>query len=248
MNSIGNVIIHLEETSSTNLYAQNLISSNKQAEGIIVLADFQSEGRGQGNNKWKSEKSSNLLMSLIVLPVFLTPVNQFYLNMAVCISVVRALEHVTGLVVNLKWPNDILINRKKISGILIQNSLGNNQINSSIIGIGINVNQKEFSEQLFHATSIAVETGKDFVIKDVLNVLIDNLRIFYYHLQNSKLEEIRKMYMNYLFGINEKVVMERKSGLKFTGILKGVSTTGELIIEENDNLQKYNHGEVRIVI
>ncbi|MBK7096045.1 MAG: biotin--[acetyl-CoA-carboxylase] ligase [Saprospiraceae bacterium] len=248
MNSIGNVIIHLEETSSTNLYAQNLISSNKQAEGIIVLADFQSEGRGQGNNKWKSEKSSNLLMSLIVLPVFLTPVNQFYLNMAVCISVVRALEHVTGLVVNLKWPNDILINRKKISGILIQNSLGNNQINSSVIGIGINVNQKNFSEQLLHATSIAVETGKDSVIKDVLDVLIDNLRIFYYHLQNSKLEEIRKMYMNYLFGINEKVAMERKSGLKFTGILQGVSTTGELIVEENENLQKYRHGEVRIVI
>ena len=71
MNAIGKIIIHLEETPSTNSYAQNLISSNKQAEGIIVLADYQSEGRGQGNNKWQSENKSNLLMSLIVFPVFL---------------------------------------------------------------------------------------------------------------------------------------------------------------------------------
>ena len=248
MNAIGSVIIHLEETSSTNSYAQILITSNKQVEGIIVLADFQSQGRGQGNKNWESEKKSNLLMSLIVSPVFLTPVKQFYLNMAVCLAVVRATEQMTGLIVNIKWPNDILVNKKKICGILIQNSLGNNQINSSVIGIGLNVNQKYFSDHLKNASSLAVETGKEFDIRDVLDKVIANLRIFYYHLENTKLEEIRKMYNNYLYGINEKIVLEQKNGLGINVILKEVSGTGELIVEENEKLIKFRHGEIKILI
>ena len=248
MKVIGNKIIHLETTASTNSYAQNLISTNKHAEGTIVFTDFQTDGRGQGNNKWLSEKKSNLLMSLILKPDFLSPVKQFYLNMAVCLAVSKSLEAICGSIVKIKWPNDIMIGNKKIAGILIQNSLSKDKISSSIVGIGINVNQKIFEDSITNATSVAIETGMEKDIKVVLDIIIDNLRKFYYHLENNKLEQISKMYIDYLYGINEKINLVKKSGETIYVELLGVTESGEMLITENKELVKYNHDQVRIML
>jgi len=243
---IGKKIIHLPETRSTNSFAKELVSSNKQAEGIIVLANYQTEGRGQGSNKWLSEKNANLLISVIVKFDFLIPENQFYLNISVCIAIVRSIEEICGIRAKIKWPNDILIGRKKVAGILIENSIGRKKINNSIIGIGLNVNQKYFDPSLTHATSLALETGIMYSVDEVLNILINNLRIYYQHLKSNKLSTLKKMYENLMYGFNESIVLTGKNGETIESIIIGIAENGELIVESAGSVLAFNHDQARI--
>ena len=243
---IGNKIIRLEETSSTNSYAKELVLSNKQAEGIIVLADYQTSGRGQSNKKWLSEKKANLLMSAITKPVFLAPENQFFLSIFVCIAIVRSIEEICAVRPDIKWPNDIMINGKKVAGVLIENSIGNNRIKNSIIGIGLNVNQKYFDPKLPFATSLSNETGRDYSIDEILNVVTTNLRIYYDHLKNNRFLPLRKMYENFMFGISNSVVLSAKNGESIKVIIIGITDRGELLVEKDGSVHSFNHDQVRI--
>ena len=243
---IGKKIIRLEETHSTNTYARELTSSNKQAEGIIVLANYQTDGRGQGANKWLSEKNANLLMSAIVKPDFLPPGNQFFLSISVCIAIIRSIEEICGIRAEAKWPNDILIGGKKVAGILIENSIGGTKINNSIIGIGLNVNQKYFDPSLTHATSLVSETGSIYFIDEVLNILISNLRIYYQHLKSNQLSTLKKMYENLMWGNNKSIVLTRKNGEKIEGTIIGITGNGELLVKSGGSVSAFNHDQARI--
>lgn len=243
---IGKKIIHLEETHSTNTYARELISSNKQAEGIIVLANYQTAGKGQGHNKWMSEKDANLLMSAIVKPAFLVPEQQFFLNISVCLAIVRSIEELYMTRAIIKWPNDILVNDRKVAGVLIENSLGKNTINNSIIGIGLNVNQENFDPSLPMATSLLLETGINCPLDKVFDLLLGNLRIYYQHLKGNRLETLKKMYENLMYGIKKSTVLSVKNGDQIECVITGITDHGELLVESGGSVVRFGHDQVRI--
>ncbi|MFI5220658.1 MAG: biotin--[acetyl-CoA-carboxylase] ligase, partial [Bacteroidia bacterium] len=129
--TIGKYIIRLETVDSTNNYAAALISKSKPAEGTAIMADFQDYGRGQRETIWESENGKNLLVSFILYPQIDTA-DYFLLNECFSLAVREVIEDITGLDVKIKWPNDILVNNKKIAGILIENSIRGNTILYSI--------------------------------------------------------------------------------------------------------------------
>lgn len=246
MNIIGSRIIELDETFSTNDFASSLIRTSKQADGTIVLAEYQTNGKGQGNNIWSSVKGENLLFSIIIFPEFLTPDKQFFLSVAVCLSLVDTINEYTKGVCEIKWPNDILLNNKKVSGILIQNTLAKNAIKNSIIGIGLNVNQKDFPKKLFQASSLYVETKLDFDKRLVFNSLVRNLNINYNYLKNLDYTYLKNKFLLHLYKLNIPDYFTFKNGKRIEGITRGIDESGKLIIEINDVQKSFSHGEVTI--
>src|SRR5688572_19765009 len=133
---IGNNILKLDAVDSTNTYATTLLKNQKPPEGLIIQAFHQTAGRGQMGTNWHSPAGESLTFSVILTPTFLKVDQQFYLNMAVSLGVYEYLttKGVAGGLI--KWPNDILVQRKKLAGILIENALQGNKIQHSIIGVG----------------------------------------------------------------------------------------------------------------
>src|SRR5690554_4031443 len=150
---LGKDILYLPVCHSTNDVAKDKLKEKEAAEGSIIITDQQTNGRGQRGNQWHSEPGMNLTFSLILSPKFLDPSELFGLNMAVALGIREALaQYISGVMV--KWPNDIVHKEKgKLGGILIENSLKGQKIESSIVGVGLNINQVEFP--LSQATSLA---------------------------------------------------------------------------------------------
>ena len=139
----GNSVIHLTSVDSTNKYAATLLRKENIPEGTVILADVQTHGKGQGGNTWLSDKDLNLLFSLILKPDFLPAYKQFYLSMSIASGIHDCMADL-GIRSWIKWPNDILIQDKKVAGILIENTIQFQNIQTSIVGIGLNVNQVTF--------------------------------------------------------------------------------------------------------
>ena len=197
-----NNIIHLKECSSTNDY---LISLNKKSnckEGTIVGTDFQSKGRGQRTNLWFSEKKSNLTFSIIIEP-FLPISYQFYLNIISSLSIYNVLKSILGEDIKIKWPNDIFYQDKKIAGILVENIVKNKKIQKSIIGIGLNVNQKKFP--ISEAISIANIISVKYKRKKLFNFILIELEKNYNFLKNKNFETLLGSYSLGLYKLNENI-------------------------------------------
>ena len=141
---IGKSVLKLDRTESTNDVMLQKLKSRQEAEGWVVIANHQTRGKGAGTNSWHDEPGKNLLMSLLLKPTFIKAADQFLLNELICVSIADALKTCCGIEVKLKWPNDIYVDENKIAGILIENTLRENYLHHSIIGIGININQIKF--------------------------------------------------------------------------------------------------------
>ncbi len=172
---IGKVYLRFDELSSTNDHAAELLApehpshtKSKPAEGTVIRADSQSAGRGQFGSRWESAAGKNLTFSVILYPEWLEIEAQFYLSMAVALAVHNAVCEVYRgpLPVQIKWPNDLYLGDQKMGGILIQNSLSGARIQSSIIGIGLNVNQLHFDPDLPNPVSLASASGHAFDLGD----------------------------------------------------------------------------------
>lgn len=138
---IGSDGVHLDALSSTNDYLKNLAARTEVPHGFYVSTDYQTSGRGQVGNRWVSDTGENILLSLLLKPPGLTLDQYFLLNMSVCLSIVDSLNHLhQGFLI--KWPNDILFDGQKIAGVLIENQISGNNLRQAIVGIGINVNQR----------------------------------------------------------------------------------------------------------
>lgn len=240
--------IFLPETNSTNKFAQNFIITNKQKENTIVLTDFQTDGVGQGNKKWHSEKGVNLLFSIVIYPHYLEARSNFLLSMITSISIAEVLKSYDVGEVNIKWPNDILLNNKKICGILIANQLCGRQIENSIIGVGLNVNQTDFPSELKLATSLHKESGKTFHLRSVLN---DILILFDYYielLKNFKLEIINHKYINLMFGLEGTLNFSTQTGELLEGRLIGIKQNGKIIVKIEDQVKSFDNSEIKIIL
>src|SRR5688572_4624485 len=156
---IGNNILKLSAVDSTNTYAATLLKNQKPPEGLIIQALHQTAGRGQMGTNWHSIAGESLTFSVILTPDFLPAEKQFYLNMAISFGLYEYLS-VKGIHDGLiKWPNDLLVHRRKIAGILIENSIKGKALQHSIVGIGININSAA-AELPSVATSLFSETGR----------------------------------------------------------------------------------------
>jgi len=244
---IGRNLIFLPEVQSTNSYAMNLLKNVNPPEGTLVYANYQTQGKGQRGSAWNAEPASNLTASLILKPFFLNLRNQFYLYLIsalACYDTMAEILDSSQFDIKIKWPNDILINKKKIAGILIENNILNNQVNGCVVGIGINVNQSSFDAS-FNATSISILLANNFPVFRVLETLCSNFEKHYLALKNEKFNSIQGNYLQHLFGLNTWRQFEINGAIKSLMIL-GVSDRGLLLLrEENDSIMEVDVKQIR---
>ena len=212
-------------------------------EGLVVTANFQTGGNGQRGKSWESSIGDNLLISIVIEPNISTK-NQFLLSKCVALALYDLLTLYTDAV-SIKWPNDILVGKQKIAGILIQNILKGNAITHSVIGVGVNVNQTKFKAYSPQATSLKLLLNKTFDISIIQEELLKCLAERIKQLRSEADQE--KEHLSALF-LNNKVAAFESEGQKFMGIIKGVSQSGKLHIRlEDDSITTFDNQEVKFL-
>lgn len=242
---IGKVLHEFDTLNSTNQYATKLLAEKKPPEGTIILTHDQYAGKGQAQNKWESAPHKNLTFTTILYPKFLPARNQFLLNQVVSLSVWETLQHYIGAGVTIKWPNDIYVFDKKITGILIQNSLKGSTLQSTIIGTGINVNQKKFVSDAPNPTSMALEIGKELALEAVLATFCQKLEHNYLQLKANQTAQLQQRYLNNLFRFKKTEFYQRMDGTIFKGQIVGVTKIGKLMIKTVDGTEEFAFKEVK---
>jgi BirA family transcriptional regulator, biotin operon repressor / biotin---[acetyl-CoA-carboxylase] ligase len=237
-------LIHLNTVESTNLHAADLLSGKQISGPTVILADFQTGGKGQGSNLWESKPSENLLFSIITFPDRIKAKEQFYISKTAAISIREVLsEHISN--VKIKWPNDILVNKSKISGVLIENTLKADNIITSVIGIGININQVEFS---IPATSLKKVSGKEYDLNSLLQTCLDKFYFWFEILNSRDFAQIDQEYFKNLFGFQDWLRFSW-GGIEFDGYIEGVEADGYLVLRARDGkIFKFGFQEVEFLL
>ncbi len=240
---LGKVLLRYDRLDSTNAEAERLLKAGTPAEGTVILAREQFEGKGQAENGWFTSPGKNLTLSIILYPKFLEPKSQFHLNMVVSLAVLRTLE-AYEIVSKVKWPNDVMAQEKKLAGILIRNSLTGKGIKHCVIGIGLNVNQDPFPEDLPKAGSMKTISGNIFSLDDVRKTLLENLEKYYLLLKSGKKNAILIAYLENLFGMNEERLFSDPEGNRFTGKIVGVDGSGRLLVNTRQRTLTFFNKEI----
>lgn len=231
---IGKNLLFLHDVESTNTYAMNLLRNVNVIEGTVIHTDNQTNGRGQRGSLWASNIAQNITSSIILKPTFLGIDNTFYLSKISALAVYDVLTDIlpnSQYDIKIKWPNDILVNRRKIAGILIETTIQNNLLNCCVAGFGINVNQTHFGD-LQKATSLKLLSHKEFLPTDVLKTLCRYVEKYYLALINSNYEEINQNYLKHFFGLNEFLNFELRGEFKNL-MVKGLTNSGLILLEDN---------------
>jgi BirA family biotin operon repressor/biotin-[acetyl-CoA-carboxylase] ligase len=246
---IGKTLIELPSCPSTNDHALSLLSKNKPKEGTVILTFNQTQGRGQVGSQWIGEAYQNIAFTCILYPHFLSPKEQISLNQAVALAAFHLVNQHTEKVVKIKWPNDIYVGDKKVAGILIQNLLSSNKFNTSIVGIGINVNQQKFPPELPLATSLGIEVGRPFHLKELALELCELLERAYDQLKKRSLDKIHEEYLRHLYRFHQLGTFQSLDGSVFEGQIVGISSSGRLQVRrENDGTtEEFGIKEIRFL-
>jgi len=243
---VGKVLLHFPRLASTNEYAFKLLENQNVVEGTVISTTEQFRGKGQMGNTWQSTPNENIAMSVIFHPHFLLPTQQFYLNIAITLAVRETLAaYIEG--VQIKWSNDILINSKKVVGVLIQNNLSAQKIQSSVVGIGMNINQQHFSSEFEHASSLFLESGQKSDLEEVMQGLCKNLELRYLQLKQKRYSMLRQSYFEHLFRFEEWSWYETAEGIPVKGKIVDVLETGQLVMQHNTSEKTYNLKEIRFL-
>jgi len=234
---IGKRIIQLGPIDSTNEYL--IKQFNDKAElvhGEVFVSQEQLVGKGQGSNLWESEPGKNLTFSIFLLPSFLQADEQFYLNMAISLGVY---DFVSGIVkensVNLKWPNDIYVDNKKVGGILISHSISGLDFLYTIVGIGLNINQNKFISDAPNPASLSQFLEEELDLEICLKQLLSNINGRFQQLEDKKNELIKTDYLNALLGYkvwrnyiyNSQKIMAKIIGISRYGTLQLIDDQDE---------------------
>jgi len=242
---LGRNIVRLDNVKSTNDFALDMLRESKVLDGTVIVTDKQTQGKGQRGNKWIGDANLNLTCSIVLFPKCIRPSNQFILSKIVALGIVDFLMEVLGTKVLIKWPNDIYVGEDKIGGILIENTITSNLIKSSVIGIGLNINQTQFPNSIANATSMKTIAGKEFRIEQVMCGLCDALEARY--LSISKTDVQNEDYLRFLKNMGELVKYRFRNEI-ITAAIKGVSETGELILErDNGEVIKCANQEIKLI-
>jgi BirA family transcriptional regulator, biotin operon repressor / biotin---[acetyl-CoA-carboxylase] ligase len=238
---IGHTIEWFDTLESTNTHATTLIPC-PNSHGVVVAAHFQTMGRGQKGNYWESAWGKNLTASIILKPEFLKPHEQFLLSKAVSLALSDTLSPLLKGV-KVKWPNDIYVNDSKIAGVLIENSIMGAELSSCIVGIGLNVNQTSFPDDIPNPTSLCLALGAEQELHPLLESLCACLNNRYKQLQ-ADAQGISEQYHNTLYR-RESYHPYSTGGKVFMAMIHCVKPSGELELEtEGGEIVGYQFKEV----
>jgi BirA family biotin operon repressor/biotin-[acetyl-CoA-carboxylase] ligase len=240
-------IVKLHTTDSTNDYLKSLAKEQKLEEDTVVWALEQTNGRGQMGTKWSSDAGKNLTFSVFRKIQQITIDQQFYALMAASLAIKDVLKKLLIKDVSVKWPNDILSDKKKICGILIENVIKKGELNAMVLGVGLNVNQTAW-EEAPRATSIKTLTGIHFDLQEILTLLLEQFHHYVDMLLAGDLETIKKDYESYLFRKDKPSTFLNANKEQFVAIIQGVTDQGKLILlEEDDVINTYDLKEIELL-
>jgi BirA family transcriptional regulator, biotin operon repressor / biotin---[acetyl-CoA-carboxylase] ligase len=243
---MGYNLVSMPECHSTNDVLQQLIEEKGLTEGMVVITEYQTAGRGQRGNTWKVEAGKNLTLSVALKPVFLMAREHFILTMLASLAVCDCIrELIPGADVKIKWPNDIMLDGKKVCGILIENQVVGQQIGTSIAGIGLNVNQLNFSVAI--ATSLALASGVQFDLQNVFDLLLQKLEARYLQTRSGDFHVLKENYEANLFRrevVHDFIV----DGQTIQGTILGAQLDGLLLVHVSGVLRKFAFKEITYVL
>ncbi len=242
---IGRKFFYFEETESTNLV---LNSGGKEfnENGAVALAESQTKGKGRKDRIWSSAKGFNLTFSILITDKEILSITPNIINLVSSLSVATSIENLFQLNTSLKWPNDVLINNKKVSGILLETSTKGNLVNKIVIGIGVNVNQVTFPTDFKIAATSIKNEFKSNVEREIL--LAEILNQFEYFIESARKDPkyILKEWRSKCKMIGDKIIISENDILK-TGIFDDIDDDGFLILRTRNGLEKILSGDVSIV-
>ncbi|MDF7813304.1 biotin--[acetyl-CoA-carboxylase] ligase [Hymenobacter sp. YC55] len=243
----GQQVVSLPECASTNTEAQDLIHRNRATDGCVVITDKQTAGRGQRGNRWEAAPGENLTLSVVWRPTFLPAPDQFLLSQAVALAVHDWAATLLGPdpALRVKWPNDIFFGNRKLGGILIENTLSGTMIQHSIVGIGMNINQREF--QVPTATSFSALTGRAYELAPLASRLLEHLERRYLQLRAGRLAAIRHDYRQVLYRYQQPHVYE-VDGQQITGEIVDVDEAGRLALSVSGQIRHFDLKQIRYIL
>ncbi|MFK7814481.1 MAG: biotin--[acetyl-CoA-carboxylase] ligase [Maribacter sp.] len=240
-------IVKLDATDSTNQYLKELLLSNKVEDFTVVTAKEQLHGKGQMGAKWESESGKNLTLSVLKKFDQFPISNQFLLNICVSLAVLDTLKGLSVPNLSVKWPNDILSGNSKICGILIENMLVGTQIKTSILGIGLNVNQQSFNT-LSNAASLKLLLGRTLNLDELLHNILECLKANFLKIKENRSNELWEAYKSNLFRKDKPSTFKDVNGVVFMGFIRTISSEGKLIVELEDAvMREFNLKEIKLM-
>ena len=249
-------IIHIDETDSTNGWLRRSMATDGHgfsridedrvdpcpSDAIIIVAEYQTAGRGCGTNSWESERGKNLTFSMLIHPEEIPANEQFHITEVVSVALCETLEPYINNKVEIKWPNDIYVGERKICGILIENRLQGSVIKDSIIGIGLNVNQRKFQSDAPNPVSLYQLMGQETDRDTLLNQFLETFKRVMQ--QKTSGAEYRKR----LYRKGKEALYEDQSG-RFTARLKDVLPDGRLVLQDEMGRERiYAFKEVKFIV
>jgi BirA family biotin operon repressor/biotin-[acetyl-CoA-carboxylase] ligase len=253
---IGQTLIELSTTESTNNYAMGLIRSGKASHGLLITAEEQTAGKGQRGRHWKAPRGENMLMTLVLNPLGLALNKQFYLSAAVALGCYNFFKNLAGEEpTRIKWPNDLYWQDRKAGGILIENNILSNatldgttykeQWKWAVVGIGININQTSFPSDLPNPVSLKQVTGKNHDIADLVNGLTSSLKVYLQLIVDGEWDRLMQAYEEALYKKGEEVRLKKDNAV-FQTRIKGVNDRGQLLTKDT-MARAFDSGEVEWV-
>jgi len=230
-------IVHVDETDSTNRWMK------ENGEGVmVVVADFQTAGKGCGSNTWESERGQNLLFSVLIHPQKVSARTQFIITQMVSVALCNTLQRYIPQTPEIKWPNDIYVGDKKICGVLIENRLEGHRIKDCVIGIGLDVNQTEFKSDAPNPVSIKQLTGRDTDRDELLHLFLNQLQLA---VENKG---IHQDYKNRLYRRKGLYPFEA-NGTRFMATVVGTTDDGRLMLQNDEGIAHlYRFKEITFII
>ena len=241
----GNKVVYFEVTDSTNIQAKRL-GEEGWPHGTLVVAGRQEAGRGRRGRSWESPGPTGVFMTVLLRPSFL-PGQASMLTIVAAMAVTKAVRVKYGLDVQIKWPNDIVLNGRKICGILTEMNTEIDAINYVVIGIGINVSNERFGDDTAKvATSLRIEGGGEIRRAELIWAVWEAFEAYYGNfVKTGDLQGIKHEYDGYLVNIDRQVrVLDQKE--PFTGTARGITAHGELIVETDEGIKRVSSGEVSV--
>lgn len=242
--------LYLEQTDSTNRELWRMLDAGQELpEGFALWAGNQTAGRGLGNTSWYSEPHKNLTFSVVLKPHFLPPNKQFLLNKSIAVAIMTTLSETCNRNDFLiKWPNDIYCTNKKIAGTLIENRIMGNTFELCVAGIGININQHKFYDDIPNPTSLALLTARNFDIKNLLERLLEQILYNYLLIKNKHENLINEAYLKHLLGFGKWMHFTRRKKPLYA-MITGVNDYGQLILKnENGDLKEFAMKEIEFLL
>lgn len=235
-------IIVLEETASTNDYSKQLLTNFKPQIGFTaIMAKHQTQGRGQRGTSWQTKASKNMTASFLYAPNNLSIADQFLLTIHSSLAVYDVIKDFVPNEVYIKWPNDIMIGKKKVAGILMENKVAGHRIKTVIGGIGINVFETEFPIDIAHrSTSLLLENPEiNLTILDLVKKVQRRLQHYNTIFQPENSAALLELYNSRLFlkGINADFWVD---GASIQGQILGVEKDGQLLVSHPKEFKKYD--------